>query len=61
MLDDGTAVETGAGKLHLDSVLDMSSRRIVGLAVGEHPGAELTYGAPLMPVAVRGGKRPSPE
>lgn len=53
---DGTEIETGEGKLHLDSVLDMASRRIVGFAIGEHHDADLAYGALAMAVAVRGGK-----
>jgi transposase InsO family protein len=52
---DGTEVETDEGKLQLDSVLDMGSRRIVGFAIGEHHDAELAYGALSMAIAVRGG------
>jgi transposase InsO family protein len=55
---DGTEIVTGEGKLHLDSVLDMGSRRIVGFALGEHHDAELAYGALTMAVAVRGGAVP---
>jgi putative transposase len=53
---DGTEIPTDEGKLFLDSVLDMGSRRIVGFAVGEHHDAELAEGALVMAVAVRGGK-----
>jgi putative transposase len=53
---DGTEVVTDEGKLFLDSVLDMASRRIVGFALGEHHDAELAYAALAMAVAVRGGK-----
>jgi putative transposase len=53
---DGTELVTGEGKLYLDSVLDMGSRRIVGFAVGEHHDAPLAYAALVMAVAVRGGK-----
>jgi putative transposase len=53
---DGTEIGTDEGKLYLDSVLDMASRRIVGFAVGEHHDAELAYAAMAMAVAVRGGK-----
>jgi len=53
---DGTEITTDEGKLYLDSVLDMGSRRIVGFAVGEHHDAELAYDALVMAVAVRGGK-----
>src|SRR5207249_176060 len=53
---DGTEMPTEEGKLYLDSVLDMGSRRIVGFAVGEHHDAELATSALQMAVAVRGGK-----
>jgi putative transposase len=52
---DGTEIPTGEGKLYLDSVLDMGSRRILGHALGEHHDAELACGALAMAVAVRGG------
>jgi transposase InsO family protein len=52
---DGTEVSTDEGKLYLDSVLDMGSRRIVGFAVGEHHDADLAEAALQMAVAVRGG------
>jgi len=55
---DGTEIVTGEGKLYLDSVMDMASRRIVGHALGEHHDSELAYGALAMAVAVRGGKVP---
>ncbi|MGH3261740.1 MAG: IS3 family transposase [Trebonia sp.] len=54
---DGTEIVTDEGKLYLDSVLDMGSRRITGFAVGEHHDAELAYDALAMAVAVRGGKQ----
>src|SRR3954451_6336982 len=47
----------GSGKLFLDSVLDMGSRRIAGFALGEHHDAELAYDALAMAVAVRGGRQ----
>jgi transposase InsO family protein len=53
---DGTEIVTGEGKLCLDSVLDMRSRRIVGFALGAHHDAALAYAALAMAVAVRGGK-----
>ena len=53
---DGTEINTDEGKLFLDSVLDMGSRRIVGFAVGAHHDADLAEGALVMAVAVRGGK-----
>jgi putative transposase len=53
---DGTEIPTDEGKLYLDSVLDMGSRRIVGFAVGEHHDADLATAALQMAIAVRGGK-----
>nr|WP_202872938.1 IS3 family transposase [Kribbella capetownensis] len=53
---DGTEILTAEGKLFLDSVLDMASRRIVGFSLGEHHNTELAYDALVMAVAVRGGK-----
>lgn len=55
---DGTEVVTGEGKLYLDSVLDMGSRRILGFCLGEHHDAALAYGALAMAVAARGGAVP---
>ena len=55
---DGTEIATGEGKLYLDSVLDMGSRRIVGFALGARHDAALAYGALAMAVAVRGGAVP---
>lgn len=54
---DGTEVTTDEGKLFLDSVLDMASRRIVGFAVGAHHDAALSTAALQVAVAVRGGKQ----
>jgi transposase InsO family protein len=53
---DGTEIVTDEGKLYLDSVLDMASRRIIGFALGAHHDAELAYAALAMAVAVRGGR-----
>jgi putative transposase len=53
---DGTEIPTDEGKLYLDSVLDMGSRRICGFALGEHHDADLSQAALQMAVAVRGGK-----
>jgi putative transposase len=55
---DGTEIRTAEGKLYLDSVLDMGSRRILGFALGAHHDAALAYGALAMAVAVRGGTVP---
>jgi putative transposase len=52
---DGTEILTEEGKLYLDSVLDVASRRIVGFAMAEHHDTECAYGALAMAVAVRGG------
>ena len=53
---DGTEIVTDDGKLYLDSVLDMASRRVVGFAMDSHHDAELARAALAMAVAVRGGK-----
>jgi putative transposase len=55
---DGTDIDTDEGKLYLDSVLDVGSRRVLGFALGEHHDADLAYGALAMAVAVRGGQVP---
>ena len=55
---DGTEIPTGEGKLHLVSVLDMGSRRLLGFSLGGHHDAELAYGALAVAVAVRGGAVP---
>jgi putative transposase len=55
---DGTEIVTGEGKLYLDSVMDMGSRRILGFALGEHHDAALAYGSLAMAVTVRGGSIP---
>jgi len=55
---DGTEICTAEGKLHLASVLDMASRRVLGFALGEHHDAQLAYSALAMAVAVRGGQVP---
>jgi putative transposase len=53
---DGTEIITDEGKLYLDSVLDMGSRRVVGFALGEHHDTELAHAATCVAVAIRGGK-----
>jgi putative transposase len=55
---DGTEIGTDEGKLHLASVLDMGSRRILGFALREHHDAQLAYGALVMAVTARGGAVP---
>ena len=53
---DGTEIQTAEGQLYLASVLDVSSRRILGFALSEHHDAQLAYGALAMAAAVRGGE-----
>ena len=53
---DGTEIRTAEGKLYLASVLDIGSRRILGLALSGHHDAQLAYGALAMAAAVRGGQ-----
>jgi hypothetical protein len=50
---DGTEIPTDEGKLHLASVLDMGSRRVLGFALREHHDAQLAYGALAMAVTAR--------
>jgi transposase InsO family protein len=55
---DGTQIVTGEGRLHLVSVLDVASRRVLGFALGERHDAALAYGALAMAITVRGGQVP---
>ena len=55
---DHTEIRTDEGKLHLASVLDAGSRRVLGFALSEHHDARNAYGALAMAVAVRGGAVP---
>ena len=55
---DHTEIRTDEGKLHLASVLDVGSRRVLGFALSEHHDAQNAYGALAMAVAVRGGAVP---
>ncbi|HXC64030.1 MAG TPA: IS3 family transposase [bacterium] len=55
---DGTEIPTGEGKLHLVSVLDAGSRRVLGFTLGERHDAQLAYGALAMALAIRGGQAP---
>lgn len=52
---DGTEIPTDEGVLHLDSVLDICSRRVIGFALGEHHDTDLAYAALAVAAAVRGG------
>ena len=53
---DGTLLRTGEGKLYLDSVMDVGSRRIIGYAIGEHHDARLAEAALQTAIAARGGR-----
>ena len=52
---DMTEIPTPAGKLHLATVIDLYSRRLLGAATGLHPDADLASEAIKMAVAARGG------
>jgi hypothetical protein len=58
---DGTEIGTGEGKLYLDSVLDMGSRRIVGFGIAEHHDSQLAQSALQMavPSAAAGPRLPA--
>jgi transposase InsO family protein len=55
---DGTEIPTDEGKLHLVSVMDAASRRILGFTLSERHDAAAAYGALAMAVTVRGGTAP---
>jgi putative transposase len=55
---DGTLIATDEGRLHLVSVLDVASRRVLGFVLGERHDAQLAYGALAMALAIRGGQAP---
>jgi len=55
---DGTEIPTDEGKLHLVSVMEAASRRILGFTLSEHHDAAAAYGALAMAVTVRGGQVP---
>jgi transposase InsO family protein len=55
---DGTEIRTGEGRLHLVSVLDVASRRVLGFTLGERHDAQLAYGALAMAITLRGGRVP---
>jgi putative transposase len=54
---EGTEICTDEGKLYLDTVLDVGSRRVIGFGLSEHHDAELAEAALQMAVAVRGGRQ----
>jgi transposase InsO family protein len=53
---DGTEIPTDEGKLHLVSVMEAASRRILGFTLAEHHDAAAAYGALAMAITVRGGQ-----
>jgi len=55
---DGTEVPTDEGKLHLVSVMDAASRRVLGFTLSERHDAAAAYGALAMAITVRGGQVP---
>jgi len=55
---DGTQIVTDEGRLHLVSVLEVASRRVLGFTLGERHDAQLAYGALAMALAIRGGRVP---
>jgi putative transposase len=55
---DHTEIVTDEGKLHLASVMEAASRRVLGFSLSEHHDADNAYGALAMAVAVRGGQVP---
>jgi putative transposase len=55
---DGTEIPTDEGKLHLVSVMEAASRRILGFTLAEHHDAAAAYGALAMAITVRGGQVP---
>jgi putative transposase len=55
---DGTQISTDEGRLHLVSVLDVASRRVLGFTLAERHDAQMAYGALAMALAVRGGQAP---
>jgi putative transposase len=55
---DGTEIPTDEGKLHLVSVMEAASRRILGFTLSERHNAAAAYGALAMAVTVRGGQVP---
>ena len=55
---DGTEIPTAEGKLHLVSVMDVASRRVLGFTLAERHDAQMAYGALAMALAARGGQAP---
>jgi hypothetical protein len=55
---DGTEIPTDEGKLHLVSVMEAASRRILRFTLSERHDAAAAYGALAMAVTVRGRQVP---
>jgi hypothetical protein len=55
---DGTEIPTDEGKLHLVSVMEPASRRILGFTLSEHHDAAAAYGALAMAITARSGQVP---
>ena len=51
-------IATDEGRLHLVSVLDVASRRVLGFTLAGRHDAQMAYGALAMALAVRGGTVP---
>jgi len=55
---DGTEIPADEGKLHLVSVMEAASRRILGFTLSERHDAAAAYGALAMAITMRGGQVP---
>ena len=55
---DGTEIPTDEGKLHLVSVMEAASRRVLGFTLSEHHNAAAAYGALAMAVTMRARQVP---
>jgi transposase InsO family protein len=53
---DMTEIPTREGKLYLATVIDLYSRRLIGMATGRHPDAQLACDAINTAIACRGGR-----
>jgi len=53
---DHTEIPTDEGKLHLASVMEAASRRVLGFSMSDHHDADNAYGALAMAAAARGGR-----
>jgi transposase InsO family protein len=55
---DGTLISTDEGRLHLVSVLDVASRRVLGFTLAEGHDAERAYGALAMALRCAAARHP---